>query len=59
MRGLMISELIQELSTMLEEQGDMPVMIGIKVEEKKEILLDAAQEVNIENVNYIYYCEIS
>lgn len=59
MRGLMISELIQELSTMLEEQCDMPVMIGIKVEEKKEILLDVAQEVNIENVNDIYYCEIS
>lgn len=37
----------------------MPVMIGIKVEEKKEILLDVAQEINIENVNGIYYCEIS
>lgn len=59
MKGLKISELINELNTMLEEQGDMPVMVGIKDHEKKEVVIDIARNVSMENYNNVYYCEIS
>lgn len=36
MRGLKLSELILTLNTLLDEQGDMPVMLGITDEEKEK-----------------------
>ena len=59
MKGLKISELILELNIMLEEQGDMPVMVGIRDDEKKEVTIDIVKNVSMENFNNVYYCEIS
>lgn len=59
MKGLKISDLTLELNIMLEEQGDMPVMVGIRDDEKKEVTIDIVRNVSMENFNNVYYCEIS
>lgn len=59
MRGMKLSELILSLTTLLDEQGDMPVMVGIRDEEKRETTLGNVTNVEMENFENIYYCEIS
>lgn len=59
MRGLKLSELILTLNTLLDEQGDMPVMLGITDEEKEEMTLGNITNVSMESFDNIDYCEIS
>lgn len=59
MRGLKISELILELNIMLEEQGDMPVMVGVLNAEEETMTLGNITNVSMEEFENIYYCEIS
>lgn len=59
MRGLKLSELILTLNTLLDEQGDMPVMLGITDEEKEEMTLGNVTNVSMESFDNIDYCEIS
>ncbi|MDU5110299.1 MAG: hypothetical protein E6248_07610 [Clostridium sp.] len=59
MKGLKLSELILILSTLLDEQGDMPVMVGVLDREKEEMTLGNVTNVSMENFENIYYCEIS
>lgn len=59
MRGLKLSELILTLTTLLDEQGDMPVMVGVLDSEKEEMILGNVTNVEMENFDNVYYCEIS
>lgn len=59
MKGLKLSELILELNIMLKEQGDMPVMVGVRDDEKQEVTIDIVRNVSMEKFNNVYYCEIS
>lgn len=59
MRGLKLSELILTLNTLLDEQGDMPVMLGITDEEKEKMTLGNVTNVSMESFDNIDYCEIS
>lgn len=59
MKELKLSELIQELSTLLDEQGDMPVLTTSKDEMNKTAVLNAVKSVKMESLRNVYYCEIS
>lgn len=58
MQGLRLSELILKLNKILESEGDMTTMIGMKNEEG-DMILDIIKEVSKEDYNdNIKYCEI-
>lgn len=59
MRGFKLSELILTLTTLLDEQGDMPVMVGVLNTEEETMTLGNVTNVSMEEFENIYYCEIS